>query len=331
MRKKHFEKFLGERFTLEPAEFSSDGQRVKEGWLVSKADGQRYPIRGYIPRFVPESNYSDNFGLQWNRFKSTQLDSRNMKDLSSERFWSCTKWRPEDLRGKIVLEAGSGAGRFTEILLSAGAEVVSMDYSNAVDANLASHDNERLFLFQGDIYSLPLEKARFDFVFCYGVLQHTPDAEKAFRTLLDFIKPGGRFSMDHYEKLRKPSVWSTPKYFWRPVTSKMSPRTLLKIIEFYIPLWLPFDTLIKKIPYFGRRVAALIPIPCWNYLDWGLSYKQRREWAIMDTFDALAPAYDTPRTLEEIREWCDPAVIEDVDLFIGGNGVVVNGRRRSVA
>jgi SAM-dependent methyltransferase len=39
------------------------------------------------------------------------------------------------LAGKHVLEAGCGAGRFTEVLLKAGAYVTSIDLSSAVEAN----------------------------------------------------------------------------------------------------------------------------------------------------------------------------------------------------
>ena len=36
--------------------------------------------------------------------------------------------------GKWVLDAGCGMGRFAEIALKIGAQVVALDYSNAVDA-----------------------------------------------------------------------------------------------------------------------------------------------------------------------------------------------------
>src|SRR6187397_1731582 len=44
--------------------------------------------------------------------------------------------RPEcRSRGRVVLEAGCGAGRFTELLLAGGARVVAFDLSRAVEAN----------------------------------------------------------------------------------------------------------------------------------------------------------------------------------------------------
>src|SRR5687768_15145801 len=96
----------GQRLQLESA-----GERVEGGTLVTADGGHRYPIRGGIPRFVPESTYADNFGMQWNRFRHTQMDSHSGKPISADRFWSSTGWNPEDVRGKWVLDAGCGAGR----------------------------------------------------------------------------------------------------------------------------------------------------------------------------------------------------------------------------
>ncbi len=50
---------------------------MQSGWLVTADGRQRYPVRDFIPRFAPESNYADNFGLQWNKFRQTQLDSHS--------------------------------------------------------------------------------------------------------------------------------------------------------------------------------------------------------------------------------------------------------------
>ena len=54
-----------------------------DGRLIS-TDGNEYPILNGIPRFVDKSHYSSGFGIQWNRFPVTQLDSKNGKTLSSE-------------------------------------------------------------------------------------------------------------------------------------------------------------------------------------------------------------------------------------------------------
>lgn len=171
---------------------SDNAQDVEEGWLVSEDGKERYPVLRGIPRFVPQSNYADNFGMQWNHFRQTQLDSYSGHPISTERFWLATHWKPEQLKDQWVLDAGCGAGRFAEVALLAGAKVVALDYSSAVDAcyeNLKHHPN--LHVVQGDIYALPFDPESFPFVYSLGVLQHTPDVAKAFAALPLVVRGGG--------------------------------------------------------------------------------------------------------------------------------------------
>src|SRR5438105_3395863 len=102
------------------------GERIRSGLLVSEDGRHHYPIRDFIPRFVPASNYAESFGLQWNKFRRTQLDSYTGHPISANRFWKATAWRPEELAGQWVLDAGCGAGRFAEVALQAGAKVVAL-------------------------------------------------------------------------------------------------------------------------------------------------------------------------------------------------------------
>jgi SAM-dependent methyltransferase len=169
--------------------------------LKSESDGKCYPVKDGIPRFVPESNYADNFGMQWKLFSHTQLDSRSGIRLSQDRFEHATKWTADRLAGRLVLDAGCGAGRFAEIALQAGAHVIALDYSTAVDACLANlRAHPRLLVVQGDIYSLPFGPGSFDFVYSLGVLQHTPDVRRAFMSLPRMLKPGGEICVDYYER-----------------------------------------------------------------------------------------------------------------------------------
>ena len=125
-----------------------------------------------IPRFVAGDQYAESFGFQWNAHRQTQLDSRTGLSISRDRLFAVSGWST-DLTGQRVLEAGSGAGRFTEVLLTTGAEVFSTDLSSAIEANLANNGpHPRLHLFQADILNLPVRQDLFDRVICLGVLQH---------------------------------------------------------------------------------------------------------------------------------------------------------------
>src|SRR5262245_62171932 len=118
MKIKHYREFLASRFHLDSTH--EEHGEIIEGRLTDRASGTQHPIVNGIPRFVPAENYAANFGLQWNKFRSTQLDSATGLSFTFNSFWNNTRWKPRELYGKTVLEAGSGAGRFTEVLLEAG-------------------------------------------------------------------------------------------------------------------------------------------------------------------------------------------------------------------
>ncbi len=297
---------------------------IKDGELVCSAEGLTVPIRGFVPRFVPNSGYSENFGEQWNRFRRTQLDKFNGTTLTKERFYSGTGWSPEELKGSRILEVGCGAGRFTQIMLDAGAQVYSLDMSSAVDACFANNGpSENLCLAQADVYGIPFRPHSFDKVFCYGVLQHTPDPQAAFRSLVKFVKPGGSLAVDIYHKGFSLEPYKS-KYLYRPLTTRMPRSLLYKLIKWYVPRWLPIDTVIKRNPILRRTLGVLIP--CWNYWYLPLTSQQCVEWSILDTFDALAPHYDYPQTEETVLRWFHEAGLSGIDVRLGGNGVLGNGR-----
>lgn len=322
MLQKHFDRYLSGRYTLSVNE--KNGDDIIEGVLTAKMAGRADGvIVGSIPRFVPAHNYCDNFGLQWNRFRSTQLDSFTGISRTEEHFWQTTRWRPDDCAAKTVLEAGCGAGRFTEILIGAGARVVSFDFSNSVEANYKNNASKGdLFLFQGDIFDIPFDDTMFDFVFCHGVLQHTPSPRRAFRAIEAKLRGGGRISIDVYLKDGKIRPWKS-KYLWRPLTKRMKRERLLRFLEWFIPKWLPIDTFIKRIRFLGNFLGSVVP--CWNYFYTDLKPAEKVQWAIMDTFDALAPEYDNPVRLKDVKQWFAESGYTSADIFLGGNGIVGNG------
>lgn len=294
----------------------SDGD-IESGWLVTADGKHRYPICNGIPRFVPESNYADNFGMQWNHFRKTQLDSYSGHSISADRFWLATGWSPTELRGQWVLDAGCGAGRFAEVALNAGAKVIALDYSSAADAcfaNLKHHSN--LHVIQGDIFALPFEPGIFQFVYSLGVLQHTPNVAKAFAALPPMVASGGHLCADFYWKRFRTMLHM--KYLLRPITKRMSQSQLFSILEKCVPNMLPVSQQLGKVPFAGKALKRLIPVADYTGI-FPLSDQQLREWALLDTFDWLAPQYDNPQTEQQIRSWFNEAGIREVEVFHGGH------------
>lgn len=313
----------GQRLVLEQPEYR-DGC-IHTGWLASADGRHRYPVRDFIPRFVPDSNYADNFGMQWNKFRHTQLDSYSGHPISANRFWEATGWTPHDIAGKWVLDAGCGAGRFAQVALEAGANVVALDYSSAVDAcyaNLNHHPG--LHVVQGDIYALPLVRSSFPFVYSLGVLQHTPDVATAFFALPPMVaRGGGRLCVDFYERSWKSWFW--PKYWLRPITRRMPPNRLFVMLERWVPALLATSRAARRLPLVGPLASYLVPVANYEGI-YPLSEQQLRECALLDTFDMFAPAYDNPQTREAVRALLEHSGLEEIAVLRAGH-LVARGRK----
>jgi SAM-dependent methyltransferase len=228
------------------------------------------------------------------------------------------------MRGETILEAGSGAGRFTEILAGTGAEVYTFDLSNAVDANRANNRRfPNVHFAQADILDAPFRHAAFDKVICLGVIQHTPDPYASFRSLARHVRPGGSLVIDCYSKHLKAVLhW---KYVLRPITKRMSKQRLYSIIEKVVPPLLPISATLQDL--LGPVGPRLLPILQYRHL--GLPPELDREWAILDTFDMYSPAFDRPQTARAVRQWYEACGFVEIDVREGPNGIVAVGTKRT--
>ncbi len=308
----------GERLQLEIAK--GNGDQIVEGTYRNASGDQIGRIVNGIPRFVEDEGYTGGFGMQWNRHRVVQLDSQTGSTYSMDRIVRNSGWE-RDLSGQRVLEAGSGAGRFTEVLAETGADLRTFDFSSAVEANYRSNGaRENVTVFQGDIYNIPYPDAYFDKVLCYGVLQHTPDVERTFKSLAAKVRPGGSLTVDVYPK----TIWQMAhwKYLMRPVTTRMDEEKLYRFVEWYAPKLMPLAKIARR--FGGKAGARLVPIL--DQSDKHVSPEFQREWTILDTFDALSPAYDQPQTAKTIRRWYAECGFENVHF--PGNGVGGRGTKK---
>lgn len=302
-------------------EVLGDSGKVKSGLLVEKQSGKAYPIVDYIPRFVSSDNYAGNFGFQWNLHKRTQHDQFSGLKASETRFWKETRWE-SNLKGQLILEAGSGSGRFTKFPLEAGATVVSFDYSHAVTANYAANGNHpNLLLIQADIFRMPFEEAFFDKVLCLGVIQHTPDPKKAFACLVAKLKSGGKIATDVYYKSLF-GYYLNPMYYLRPFTRNQSPESLYHSVKSHVDRMWPLVRVLRKIPKVGHQVSRkLLLVSDHSNQFPEASDETLKEWAYLDTFDWFSPRYDSPQSLRTYRNWHLENGLRQIEVHRGYNGL----------
>lgn len=300
------------------------GEILEEAQLTCQGCESNYPVVRGIPRFVPNENYASGFGFQWTAHAKTQYDSYSGVKVSEKRFFEETGW-PRDLQGQIILEVGSGSGRFTEQAASTNAFVVSLDYSYAVEANYASNGaRENVLIVQADIYAMPFRTEYFDKVFCFGMLQHTPDVHKAFLSLPPVLKPDGELVVDIYKKTFF-RTYLASKYYARELTRNMEPARLYQWTHRWIDFMWPISRLISKIPRVGPAINWRLLVP--DYSPLGLQGSMLKEWAYLDAFDMLSPRYDSPQTIKTLSRWFNEAGMKDVLIRYGYNGIEGHGKR----
>lgn len=264
---------------------------VREGnRLVTASRSHAYPIVREIPRFVSSDAYVGSFSYEWNLHPTTQLDSQRRSDSSEGVFRKKTGLSPDDVRGRLVLDAGIGAGRFTDVLLQWGARVVGVDLSYAVEAaNCNFGHRSDVLICQADIGRLPFREGTFDFIVSIGVLHHTPDTRRYFNRLPRLLKPGGEIA-----------IWLYPndgdyrlRTAWTPFTGRL-PKEL-------------FYRFCRVLVTHGQRhwdsrpvmlVRSLFP-----FSNQGLGLEND----ILDTYDAYSPRYHGVHSPTEVEGWFEEA------------------------
>lgn len=293
-----------------------------------------FPVVRGIPRFIDSANYADAFGLQWNAFARTQLDSHTGTTISRDRLARCLGGSLDGLQGSKVLEVGCGAGRFTEILLAAGAHVFACDLSSAVDANYANcRGTPRYFVCQADVMALPIPSRTFDVVVALGMIQHTPNPEATIAALAEAVRPGGLLVIDHYRtpgRLIRVLYPLSPRAILRRLFLRLSPQAAFRASDATVRALLPVHRMLwrRGVVIDSVRRAWRLLSPVFDYYDAHPDLKEHlEEWALLDTHDALTDRYKHLRTPAQIAKALTAAGVEVIESRAGGNGVEARARR----
>lgn len=244
------------RHEMAPAERAASdcvqcyGEEIKSGSLVCETCGSVYPITEFVPELVAASESPDSaagagaasasadprrhdvlqsrtrrsFGYQWTEFSEmTEEFRQNFLEYVAP-------LEPGFFDGKVGLDAGCGFGRHIYWASRFGAEMVGMDFSDAVFSSRRNTESlPMVHVIRGDIYDPPLRPGNFDFVYSIGVLHHLPDPEGGYRSIVRFAKPGGTAFIWVYSTRRR--ILNAIIEGVRGVTTHL-PLGLLKVLSF---------------------------------------------------------------------------------------------------
>src|SRR5262245_3562863 len=341
-------------FELSVLEETED--QVSEGLLRCKKNRHLYPVVRAVPRILSAAfDHERDFSIKYRQLidchevmgpSASDTDLTEKIKMSFGRQWTtyqvqrpeedCAYFRsktatdPASLKGKLVLDAGCGSGRYTKIVAESDATVIGVDLSPAVEtasSNTAHLSN--VHIIQADVFELPLSAANFDFIFSIGVLDHTPDTKKALSSLVPLLGDKGEIAVWVYPR------WPAPLELYnrllRAITTRMSLDNLHRMAVALEPLGLLKLRLLTADRWWKRLLGQVL-----RGLTIGVYYYPDREIRICDKFDWLFPPYQWHHTDEELEAWLREFGLVDIrNLSMGqvhyqynyGNGVNFKARR----
>jgi len=196
------------------------------------------------------------FEYQWKNLQDGAflLTDKRFKEHAVEFLTSELGIAKNWFKGKDILDAGCGGGRWSYGFLKLGANVTAIDYAkSAVDSTLknCSEFSNKIEAFQINILKkreLKRLGKKFDMIFSWGVLHHTGDTKKAFDSLVPLLKPKGIMHVYIYGRwsLSKRTILFLSNTFL-PILNLNQQRWILSKVASKGELHTFFDTLSPKI------------------------------------------------------------------------------------
>ncbi len=314
---------------------------IHAGTLKCAGDGHEFSVHNYIPRLTGPQNYSDSWGDLWRNTGQIIRDSftgekfyydvifgKNGKDPDEPGYSSFGFEWPHELDGQKVLEIGPGVGVCTEHLVHTGAQILSVDMSNAVDSfpeSLLTHP--KLNVVQADITSGAVRESQFDRIWLFQVLQHTPSPPDTLKLVKPLLMPGGELSVTSYQMSYYP--------WFHFATKRLNFRQVYYLCKVFVPIRYHMRKLCKAIHFtFGEKAIR----KSLEFCDPRDMYYQTREgtgytylagrmfrrngdlnllmmYTIVNAFDAITPEYTNGATHAQLERWLEEAGYQDIHMF----------------
>lgn len=294
--------------------------------------GNRYPIIEGIPRFAgtaagpplsDASSIAEQFSTEFSVvergdrdidplplreylfFSRTGLDPRlyeaTLQDPYPTELDSFSYTPAGDiLRDRVVLDAGCGPARFTEVAAKHGARlVVGLELGDHVErAARRCHHLPNTAFVQGSVLQPPFKPEVFDVVFSVGVLHHTGAPREGAEALGRLVAPAGSLS-----------IWVYPPEYWGRGPQRPIAKTLHRIIASYPPAtgwrfcerWLyPLGRI--QMAVHQRKVLRFLLAPLFLIK---VPRHPVREVMLATIFDYYAPTRITTHAPEEVSTWLE--------------------------
>ena len=269
-------------------------------------------IRG-VPRMIVDlgdrGELAKSWGFQWAKQTEGKLEADTYYGETEEQeldnFFKYLGIAPDDLHGKVVLDAGCGCGRLTKALGKHGAEIFGIDIASSIECIYEYCQPEKnVHIIQADIANLPFKNEVFDYVWSKLAICYVHDPEQAFESLSELTKPLGRLLISVPDK---EDLSFTVKLKNCLRISHRLPRPLLLYLSWFL--------------------APALSLAKWVFRNPATSLRSNAFFL----FNSLHPSFMTCHTRNEVIGWFDKGRFHQTTLVNGTDHLIfVQGTKRGL-
>jgi SAM-dependent methyltransferase/uncharacterized protein YbaR (Trm112 family) len=242
------------------------------------------------------SNSKKSFEFQWSKYKYKDRTWGKTLAVRLAEFQDNFQITTDDLKGKLIYDAGCGNGRLVAGLAPYGCETVALDYTESVvsaEKNKAQFSKEYspfVHYVQGDLSSPPIKKNRFDFIHSSGVIHHTPTPKSIFKKFSKTVKSGGKVYLLMYRK--RDNFFGRLNAIVRFFTTKLPKSLLFKLCAMAVPFHRKLSNWVRK-----KNNEHDMPTTSEDELS-------------IEIFDNLSPKFQFRYTLNELMQFFEDENIQ---------------------
>lgn len=245
--------------------------------------------------FLPGKTYrayhkssKKGFELQWEQYEYDQLTWGKSLEVRKTEFLDNLRTSPDELKGRLVFDAGCGNGSLAAGIAPFGCEIVALDYTTSIER--ANKNKEKyagrfapfVHFIQADLAKLPIAERTFDYIHSSGVIHHTPDPYYVFKQFVKTVKKNDKVYILMYRKRK--DLFGRLNHLERFITTRLSKKLLYRLCLSFSPLHRKFSATIRAIcgeePVVPMSNQELAIIMFDNY-----SPKYRFEYSLQELID----------------------------------------------